>query len=100
MLDYILGFGALGLSGIFTGSNHGLVKGYIAGVIGRFICSFLSGWIFFAIYTPDFFNSAILYSLAYNGAYIGLEAAITLIVLALPPVNEAMQAVRKLVCEA
>jgi hypothetical protein len=28
------------------------------------------------------------------------EAAITLIVLALPPVNEAMQAVKKLVCEA
>jgi thiamine transporter len=52
------------------------------------------------VYTPDFFNSAILYSLAYNGAYIGLEAAITLIVLALPPVNEAMQAVKKLVCEA
>ena len=100
LLDYILGFGALGLSGIFSKSKHGLVKGYIIGVIGRFICSFLSGWIFFAVYTPDFFNSAILYSLAYNGAYIGLEAAITLIVLALPPVNEAMQAVKKLVCEA
>ena len=36
LLDYILGFGALGLSGIFSKSKHGLVKGYIIGVIGRF----------------------------------------------------------------
>ena len=90
MLDYILGFGALGLSGIFTGSKHGLVKGYIAGVIGRFICSFLSGWIFFAVYTPDFFNSAVLYSIVYNASYIGLEAVITLIVISLPAVNKAL----------
>ena len=58
LLDYILGFGALGLSGVFSKSKHGLVKGYIIGVIGRFICSFLSGWIFFAVYTPEFFNIA------------------------------------------
>lgn len=90
MLDYILGFGALGLSGIFTGSKHGLVKGYIAGVIGRFICSFLSGWIFFAVYTPDFFNSAVLYSIVYNASYIGLEAVITFMVISLPAVNKAL----------
>ena len=99
-LDYIFAFGALGLAGLFSNKKKGLIKGYIAGILGRYFFSFLSGWIFFAVYTPDFFNSAILYSLAYNGAYIGLEAAITLIVLALPPVNEAMQAVKKLVCEA
>ena len=34
LLDYILGFGALGLSGIFSNSRHGLIKGYIVGVIG------------------------------------------------------------------
>ena len=91
LMDYIFAFGALGLAGLFSNKKKGLIKGYIVGILG---------WIFFAVYTPDFFNSAILYSLAYNGAYIGLEAAITLIVLALPPVNEAMQAVKKLVCEA
>ena len=100
LMDYIFAFGALGLAGLFSNKKKGLIKGYIAGILGRYFFSFLSGWIFFAVYTPDFFNSAILYSLAYNGAYIGLEAAITLIVLALPPVNEAMQAVKKLVCEA
>lgn len=93
-LDYILGFGALGLSGIFSNSKHGLIKGYIVGVIGRFICSFLSGWIFFAVYTPEFFNSAILYSIVYNGSYIGLEAAVTLVVISLPPVNKALAYVK------
>lgn len=94
LLDYILGFGALGLSGIFSNSKHGLIKGYIVGVIGRFICSFLSGWIFFAVYTPEFFNSAILYSIVYNGSYIGLEAAVTLVVISLPPVNKALAYVK------
>ena len=94
LLDYILGFGSLGLSGIFSKSKHGLVKGYIIGVIGRFICSFLSGWIFFAVYTPDFFNSAILYSVVYNGSYIGLEAVVTLVVISLPPVNKALAYVK------
>ena len=80
LMDYIFAFGALGLAGLFSNKKKGLIKGYIAGILGRYFFSFLSGWIFFAVYTPDFFNSAILYSLAYNGAYIGLEAAITLIV--------------------
>ena len=94
ILDYILGFGALGLSGIFSNSRHGLIKGYIVGVIGRFICSFLSGWIFFAVYTPEFFNSAILYSVVYNGSYIGLEAVVTLVVISLLPVNKALAYVK------
>lgn len=94
LLDYILGFGALGLSGVFSKSKHGLVKGYIIGVIGRFICSFLSGWIFFAVYTPEFFNSAVLYSVVYNGSYIGLEAVVTLVVISLPSVNKALAYVK------
>ena len=89
LLDYILGFGALGLSGIFSNSRHGLIKGYIVGVIGRFICSFLSG-----LYTPEFFNSAILYSVVYNGSYIGLEAVVTLVVISLLPVNKALAYVK------
>lgn len=89
-LDYIFAFGALGLSGIFANSKNGLVKGYIAGIAGRFFFSFLSGWIFFAVYTPEFFNSAVLYSLAYNAAYIGAEGIITIIVIMLPPVKKAI----------
>lgn len=89
-LDYIFAFGALGLSGIFSNARNGLIKGYITGVIGRYFFSTLSGCIFFAVYTPEFFNSSILYSLAYNGAYIGLEAIITIVIILLPPVNKAL----------
>ena len=67
LMDYVFAFGALGLAGLFSNKKKGLIKGYIAGILGRYFFSFLSGWIFFAVYTPDFFNSAILYSLAYNG---------------------------------
>ena len=94
-LDYIFAFGALGLSGIFANSKNGLVKGYIAGIAGRFFFSFLSGWIFFAVYTPEFFNSAVLYSLAYNAAYIGAEGIITIIVIMLPPVKKAILYVKQ-----
>ena len=93
-LDYIFAFGALGLSGIFANSKNGLVKGYIAGIAGRFFFSFLSGWIFFAVYTPEFF-SAVLYSLAYNAAYIGAEGIITIIVIMLPPVKKAILYVKQ-----
>lgn len=91
LLDYIFAFGALGLSGLFAESKHGLVKGYIASILGRYLFTTMSGCIFFAVYTPDFFNSAILYSLAYNGAYIGLEAVITLAIIILPPVDRALK---------
>lgn len=96
LLDYVFAFGALGLSGIFSKSKYGLIKGYLAGVLGRYFFTFLSGWIFFATYTPEFFNSAVVYSLAYNGAYIGLEALITMILIALPPVNKALGYVKEI----
>ena len=35
LVDYPLAFGALGLSGFFHDSKHGLIKGYIVGVLGR-----------------------------------------------------------------
>lgn len=96
LLDYVFAFGALGLSGIFSKSKYGLIKGYLAGVLGRYFFTFLSGWIFFATYTPEFFNSAVVYSLAYNGAYIGLEALITMILISLPPVNKALGYVKEI----
>ena len=95
MVDYLLAFGALGLSGLFCNKKKGLVKGYIAGVLGRYFFAFLSGWIFFGMYAPEEFPNAVVYSLAYNGSYIGAEALITLIVIMLPPVSKALNAVKK-----
>ena len=95
LVDYLFAFGALGLSGLFHNSKHGLIKGYIVGVLGRYFFSFLSGWIFFGTYAPDNFPNAVVYSLAYNGAYIGAEALITLIIISIPPVSKALASVKQ-----
>lgn len=95
LTDYPLAFGALGLSGFFHKQKHGLVKGYIAGVLGRYFFSFLSGILFFAAYTPDTM-AAPVYSLVYNGSYLGAEAVVTLIVVSLPPVANALGQVKQL----
>lgn len=102
LTDYILAFGALGLSGIFTDRKHGLVLGYITGVLGRLLFSFLSGVIFFGAYAPKsvkFFGGKLplnpySYSFLYNGAYLFTEAALTLIVINIPPVKTALKKVK------
>lgn len=93
LIDYPLAFGALGLSGFFHNKKFGLYTGYIASVLGRYFFAFLSGYIFFGMYAPEGWNP-VLYSLAYNGAYLGAEAAITLCLLAVPPVAKALGRVK------
>lgn len=94
LLDYIFAFSALGLSGIFSKSKNGLLKGYALGVIGRYFCSVLSGVIFFGMYAADYGLSPLIYSLAYNGLCIGVEGIVTLIILAIPPVTHAFARVK------
>ena len=98
VVDYILAFGALGLSGLFANKKYGLLKGYGAGVIGRYIFAVISGWIFFGEYALDGW-SALPYSLVYNAIYIFAEAAITVIIIAIPAVRKAMESVKKLATE-
>ena len=98
VVDYILAFGALGLSGLFYGKKGAVIKGYIAAVIGRYIFSVISGWIFFGVYAWEGWNPFV-YSLVYNAIYIFAEAALTVIILAIPPVNKAVWQVIKLANE-
>lgn len=95
IVDYPLAFGALGLSGFFWKKKGGLIAGYIAGVTGRFLFAFLSGWIFFGSYGADYGMSGPAYSLAYNGSYIYAEAALALVVISLPPVRKALEQIKK-----
>lgn len=99
LTDYIFAFGALGLAGVFSEKKHGLVKGYLLGVLGRYFFSFLSGMIFFGSYASGYNLSAPVYSLAYNGAYLGMEAFITIIILMLPPVSKGIIKVKNMVSE-
>ena len=80
ILDYPFAFGALGLSGLFCNKKFGLQIGYVIGVVGRFVCSTLSGVIFFADYAPEGMNPWV-YSIAYQGSYIGAELVLTLIII-------------------
>lgn len=95
VVDYLLAFGALGLSGLFTNAKFGLVKGYLAGILGRFVFAVISGWIFFGSYAWEGW-SPFAYSLAYNAIYIFAEAAVTIVILMLPPVKNAMGRVKKM----
>jgi thiamine transporter len=76
--DYILPFTALGLAGVF-GSNSAprICAGITLALVLRFICHFISGAIVFATWVPDGWNNY-LYSIVYNGAYMGPELIITI----------------------
>lgn len=96
LVDYILAFGALGLSGLFWKSKNGLYKGYILGVLGRYVFAVLSGWLFFGEYAWEGWDP-LPYSLVYNGAYIFAEAAITLILLiAVKPLRNGLDYVKRM----
>ncbi|MFW5630130.1 MAG: energy-coupled thiamine transporter ThiT [Acetivibrio ethanolgignens] len=96
LVDYILAFGALGLSGLFWKSRNGLYKGYILGILGRYAFVVLSGWLFFGEYAWEGWDP-LPYSLAYNGAYIFAEAAITLILLiAVKPLRNGLDYVKRM----
>ena len=94
LCDYILAFGALGISGFFYGKKNSLIKGYLAGIFGRFLFSTLSGIVFFADYAPEGMNP-VVYSAAYNGSYIAAEGALTIIVLLIPAVRNALNIIRR-----
>ncbi len=99
ILDYPFAFGALGLSGLFCNKKFGLQIGYVIGVVGRFVCSTLSGVIFFADYAPEGMNPWV-YSIAYQGSYIGAELVMTLIIISIPPVASALSLVKSKTKEA
>ncbi len=99
LIDYILAYGALGLSGVFNNRKHGMIKGYILGFFCRYFFAFLSGLIFFGSYAAEYNMSVPVYSILYNGAYLGAEAILTSIVLVLPAVSKSMSRIKRMALE-
>lgn len=93
LLDYPLAFGALGLSGFFCNAKHGLLKGYLVGVTGRFLMHEISGLLFYTEYVTSLKGNmtAIWASTAYNLSYILPEAVLTIIIISLPVVSNFMK---------
>jgi thiamine transporter len=84
ILDYPLAFLVLGTAGFFKNSKY---MGTVLAVVLRFVCSVLSGVIFFAEYAPPG-QSPLMYSVIYNGSYLGVELIICLVLIALLPVAQ------------
>lgn len=91
LLDYPIAFGALGVGASLRKRNIILI--YLIGVFGRFVCSVLSGVIFFGSAAPAA-QGALLYSIIYNGSYLSVEAILTCILLFIPAVRKAIESVR------
>ena len=102
LCDYPLAFGALGLSGLFRMKDRRhpisrMLPGYLLGVCGRYVFSIISGVVFFASYAADAgYESPFVYSAVYNGAYLGVEALITVVVILIPAVQKGLSQVTKL----
>ena len=88
LFDYPLPFMAMGLAGFFPKK---LFFGSAVAFVGRFICHFISGVVFFASYAPDGMP-AWLYSLSFNGSFLGAEFIICVIFLKLLPMSRITKA--------
>lgn len=98
LLDYPLAFGALGLSGIFKERKWGLQLGLIVGIFGRFFFHLLSGVLFFGSYAPEGMNVWV-YSASYNGGYLSVEAILSILVISIPQVTNALNQVKVMTSE-
>jgi len=74
LLDYPLAFSALGLAGAIKKIP---IIGIVFGIIGRFLCSFAAGIVFFTYLSIE----GITASAVYNGTYLIPEFVITTVVI-------------------
>lgn len=81
--DYLLAFTPLGLAGLFTSRKYGLPLGVLVGAFGRFLVHWVTGATVWAAYMPETFTSPWVYSLVYNGAYVGVSALLCMVAAAL-----------------
>ena len=77
MLDYTLAFTVLGLSGLFRKNRYGMLYAAPLCLSLRFLSHFISGIIIWSEYAGE--RSAWIYSLTYNGSYMGIELVTTLL---------------------
>ena len=73
LLDYPLPLACIGLAGFFTRLP---LLGIVIGIVGRFLSHWVSGIVFWYIYTPEGMTP-VLYSTIYNGSYILPEMVIS-----------------------
>ncbi|WP_418626858.1 energy-coupled thiamine transporter ThiT [Anaerosinus sp.] len=90
LFDYPLPYMAIGLAGYFPTR---IFLGTTIAVLGRFICHFISGIVFFASYAPEG-TSPYLYAFLFNASYLLPELMITLFLFKLLPLKNLMKQVK------
>lgn len=97
LMDYPIAFAMVGLAGLtnkMTNQPLGLALGVVIASLGRFVAAVTAGLIFWTDLTDGLW-AAIVYSLGYNGSYMGIECVIcVLIALAIGP--RLVKEIRKL----
>lgn len=81
LFDYSVAWACLGIAGAFRGSLPKMMTGVALGIFGRFVCHVISGVTIWSSYAPEGTN-ALVYSIGYNGTYLGVEAIIAMAVFA------------------
>ena len=85
LLDYVLAFGVIGVAGLGKGKPGGIFWGSILGGAARFIIHYISGITIYKIVAPTeifgtVFDNPSLYSLVYNGSYVGIDIVLCLVI--------------------
>ena len=78
LFDYVIAFGVLGIAGLFK--KYPLAGITIASIL-KFFSLFISGIVFWAIYTPEGLLPIIVYSAIYNGSFMTAETIISLVLM-------------------
>ena len=106
LLDYPLAFGCLGLAGLgrklIPGDKNGngwkdylrWALGTFLAALGRYLCSALSGLVFFAEYAAGSGYSPLVYTLLYNGVIL-VEWGLCLVVLIPPTLRKNLEKMAK-----
>lgn len=83
VMDYVLGFGAMGLAGLFHTRVKDVKKACIGAFVGglaRFVMLFLAGVLVWGAYAPEGMP-VWKYSLVYNGTYMVPEIILTVLLV-------------------
>lgn len=91
LFDYPLPYMAMGLAGIFSDK---IILSALLAFVGRYLCHFISGVVFFASYAPEDM-SPIIYSLAANATYLVPESIICCVILKVLPIKRLLIAMKE-----
>ena len=78
IFDYILAFGVLGIAGVFKSKP---LFGVTVSSILKFLSHFISGVIFWGMYSVYYNLIPIVYSAIYNGSFMSVETIISIIIM-------------------